>query len=109
MSAESKRLLRYLAGHLAVGTVAAAAVVAALLLTNAAGLADLALADEQAAVAVGLLGFGLWVTFGGLALAAGIMGIGRCRPAGPGGGRRTGWRMPVPVPVRPRCGWRSSR
>lgn len=109
MTAESGRLLRYLAGHLAVGTFAAAAVAAALLATDAAGIAELAFADEQAALAIGLLGFGLWVTFGGLALAAGIMGIGCGRPAGRGGGCRPGGRVPVPAAVRPRSGWRSSR
>ena len=75
-------LLRFLVGHLLVGTLASAVVVAALFWTDPFGLATLAYRDTGGGVAIALLAFGIWVTFGSLALGAGIMGIGRARQGG---------------------------
>lgn len=97
MTQEPFGWLWYLGRHLAAGTVAAAVVLASLLASDASGLAVLVHADEQGGLAVALLAFGLWATFGGAALAAGIMGIGDLS------GRRE------PASVRARSGWRSSR
>jgi hypothetical protein len=101
-------MLRFLGGHLLVGTLATAVVLAALLATDTFGLASLAGRDPAGGVAIGLLAFGFWVTFGSLALGAGIMGLGEGRR--PGGGNRP-WPMtaPQPLPIRVRSGSRSSR
>lgn len=107
MNRDARKWLRYLAGHLAVGSVAAAVFITALMATDAAGLAGLMLADDDTGVAFGILAFGIWVTFGSLALGAGIMGIGRRRRGG--AGPRHGGLEPASAPVRPRSGWRSSR
>jgi len=72
-------MLRFLVSHLLVGTLAAAVVVAALFWTDPFGLASLTSRDSGGGVAFGLLAFGVWVTFGSLALGAGIMGLGRTR------------------------------
>lgn len=72
-------MFRFLAGHLAAGTLASAVVVGALFWTDPFGLAGMAARDAGGGVAVGLLAFGVWVTFGSLALGAGIMGLGRAR------------------------------
>ena len=77
-------LLRFLVGHLLVGTLASAVVVAALFWTDPFGLTTLAYRDSGGGVAIALLAFGVWVTFGSLALGAGIMGLGRDRRGGRG-------------------------
>ena len=110
MRPDTRHLLGFLAAHLLVGTLAAAVFVTALLATDALGLAGLLARDRDGGVAMALLAFGAWVTFGGLAVGAGIMGVGATPPtAGPpvpgplgAGQRRLG-------PVRPRSGSRSSR
>jgi len=107
MADRPRQMMRFLAGHLAVGTAAAAVFVAALLATDALGLASLARADANGWIAVALLGFGVWVTFGSLAMGAGIMYVEKDSEGG-GGGLRLGLR-PALVPVRPRSGSRSSR
>lgn len=107
MTNRPRRMMRFLAGHLAVGTAAAAVFVGALLATDALGLASLVRADADGWVAVALLGVGVWVTFGSLAMGAGIMYVEKDRESG-GDGLRLGLR-PALVPVRPRSGSRSSR
>ncbi|GHD61457.1 hypothetical protein GCM10017083_48800 [Thalassobaculum fulvum] len=106
MANRPRRMLRFLAGHLAVGTAAAAVFVGALLATDALGLASLARADANGWVAVALLAVGVWVTFGSLAMGAGIMYVDKDPESG--GGLRLGLR-PTLVPVRLRSGSRSSR
>lgn len=86
MNGDPGNWLRYLAAHLAVGTVAALVFIAALLATDTAGVAGLAFADRQGGLALMLLAFGIWGTFAGVAVGAGIMGI----------DRRTGRRPPAP-------------
>ena len=75
-------LMRFLVGHLLAGTLASAVVVAALFWTDPFGLTTLAYRDAGGGIAIALLAFGVWVTFGSLALGAGIMGLGRTPPGG---------------------------
>ena len=48
-----------------------------ILWNDLAGIRSLALAEEGGWLALGLLFFGLFVTFGSLAMGAAIMGLGR--------------------------------
>ncbi len=107
MANRPRQMMRFLAGHLAVGTAAAAVFIGTLLATDALGLASLARADASGGLAVALLAFGVWVTFGSLAMGAGIMYVEKDAGSGDGG-LRLGLR-PALVPVRPRSGSRSSR
>ena len=95
-------LFRLLAINLAAGTAAAVLLLGGLLALNPHGLRDLILADRSPATAIGLLLFGLFITFGSTAMGTAIMalggladsgaGTGGCgggRGGGGGGGRRT--------------------
>lgn len=73
-------LARFLVGHLLVGTLASGVVVGALFWTDPFGLASLAYRDSGGGIAIALLAFGVWITFGSLALGAGIMGLDRSQP-----------------------------
>ena len=77
-------LFRLLATNLAVGAAAAVLLLGGLLALNPRGLRDLMLADRSPAIAIGLLLFGLLVTFGSAAMGAAIMALG-----GRGGGDAT--------------------
>lgn len=111
MPDRDRRLMRFLIGHLLVGTLPAAVFVGILFGTDALGLAALARADRDGSIAVALLAFGVWVTFGSLAMGAAVMALGRGtrtddrHDAGSGHGPM----RPIPVRVNPRCGSRSSR
>ena len=94
-------LFRLLAINLAASTAAAVLLLCGLLALNPHGLRDLILADRSPATAIGLLLFGLFVTFGSTAMGTAIMALGGLadggswaggtggRGGGGGGGRRT--------------------
>ena len=67
----------YLLRHLALGLLGSALFGGLIMWTDFAGIRSLALAEEGGWLALGLLFFGLFVTFGSLTLGAAIMGFGR--------------------------------
>ena len=69
-------LFRLLAINLAAGTAAAVLLLCGLLALNPHGLRDLILADSSPATAIGLLLFGLFITFGSTAMGTAIMALG---------------------------------
>ncbi|MFY9626319.1 MAG: hypothetical protein WAK34_11260 [Rhodoplanes sp.] len=110
-------LLRLLAINLAAGTAAAVLLLCGLLALNPHGLRDLILADRSPATAIGLLLFGLFITFGSTAMGTAIMALGGLADSGAGdsgsgggggssgGGRRRDTSAddkPLPVRVRAR-------
>ncbi len=78
-------LLRLLAINLAAGTAAAVLLLCGLLALNPHGLRDLILADRSPATAIGLLLFGLFITFGSTAMGTAIMALGGLADSGAGG------------------------
>jgi hypothetical protein len=101
-------LFRLLAVNLAIGTTVAVLLVGGLIAFNLYGLRDLIVADYSPATALGLLLFGVFITFGSTAMGTAIMALGGLADGGAnsgGGGRRV--RAPVDdkratirVPVR---------
>jgi hypothetical protein len=69
----------FLLKHLAVGTAGGLVLGVLLLAMDVAGLRTLILASPDWALFLVLLFFGLWVTFGSLAMAVGIMQLGEER------------------------------
>lgn len=93
-------LLRFLLLNAAIGSTVALIVVAGLIATDAVSLAGLIFADENPAVAIGLLTFGFVITFGSAAMGAAIMGLPYDTPGGPGGRRAVAEEGPLrPLPV----------
>lgn len=77
MDAHARKMLGFLLWHLAAG-VAGAAVLGGLVLWFDIGrLRTLIWSTGEPALALGLFLFGLFVTFGGCAMAAGVMAQGR--------------------------------
>lgn len=72
-------LLRYLAVHLAIGVGTGLMFAALMLATNVAGLADLVAGTAQPSVAVAMFLFMNALTFGSLAMGAGLMALPRER------------------------------
>lgn len=68
-------LMRFLAGHLAVGTVAATVVTAGLIWSDTSGLGSLIARSDIGWMAAGLLWFGLWVTLGSVSMGTAVMGL----------------------------------
>jgi hypothetical protein len=66
----------FLLRHLGVGAIGSALFGGLILWSDLAGIRSLALAEEGGWLALGLLFFGLFVTFGSLAMGAAIMGLG---------------------------------
>lgn len=81
-------LFRLLAINLAAGAAAAVLLLGGLLALNPHGLRDLILADHSPATAIGLLLFGLFITFGSTAMGTAIMALGGLPDGGAGGGGR---------------------
>jgi hypothetical protein len=79
-------LFRLLAINLALGTATAVLMLGGLLALNPHGLRGLIFSDRSPGVALGLLLFGLIITFGSVAMGSAIMAIGN---EGRGGGRKT--------------------
>jgi len=91
-------LIRLLAVNLAIGMTMAGLMLGGLLALNPGNLRSLILADRDGAAALVLLGFGLVITFGSVAMGTAIMALGRKpKRTGDGGG------PPVPVPVAARA------
>jgi hypothetical protein len=80
-------LIRLLAINLAIGVSVAMLMLGGLLAINPHGLRDLILSDRSGGAAIGLLLFGLVVTFGSVAMGTAIMTLGHERKRGTGGGR----------------------
>ncbi len=77
-------LFRLLAINLAAGAAAAILLLGGLLALNPHGLRDLIFADRSPATAIGLLLFGLLITFGSTAMGTAIMALGGRGDAGRG-------------------------
>ncbi len=69
--------LGYLLRHLALGLLGSAVFGGLILWTDFAGIRSLAMAEEDGWLALGLLFFGLFVTFGSVTLGVAIMGYGQ--------------------------------
>ena len=69
--------LGYLLQHLALGLLGSAVFGGLILWTDFAGIRSLALAEDGGWLALGLLFFGLFITFGSVTLGVAIMGYGR--------------------------------
>jgi hypothetical protein len=79
-------LIRLLVVNLLGGAAIAALMLGGLLVLNPGGLRGLMLADRDPAVALGLLAFGLLITFGSAAMGTAIMTLGaREKRSGHGG------------------------
>jgi hypothetical protein len=89
-------LIRLLAINCAAGVAAALLMLGGLMALNPGNLRALILADRMGAVALGLLLFGLVVTFGSVAMGSAIMALGRETKRG-GGGSPAG---PLPARLR---------
>ncbi len=81
-------LFRLLAINLAIGLAIAGLMLGGLLTLNPGHLRDLIFADRDGYAALGLLAFGLAVTFGSVAMGTAIMALGRTPRTGDGGGTR---------------------
>jgi hypothetical protein len=90
-------LIRLLAINLAAGFAAALLMLGGLLALNPGNLRGLILADRMGATALGLLLFGLTVTFGSVAMGSAVMMLGRQPKTRGGSGGK-----PEPAPVRAR-------
>jgi hypothetical protein len=96
-------LIRLLVVNCAAGVAAALLMLGGLMALNPGNLRALIFADRMGAVALGLLLFGLVVTFGSVAMSTAIMALGRERDSGERGGRarplaarlRKARRMPI--------------
>ena len=71
--------LGYLLQHLALGLLGSAVFGGLILWTDFAGIRSMAAANESGWLYIVLLFFGLGVTFGSVAMACGIMSLGRDR------------------------------
>ena len=89
-------LIRLLAVNLLIGVGVAVLMLGGLMALNPGNLRGLILADRNGGAAFILLGFGLVVTFGSVAMGTAIMTLGRKPRRDAGGG------TPAPVAVRSR-------
>ena len=89
-------LIRLLAINVAGGFAAALLMLGGLLALNPGNLRDLILADRMGWTALGLLLFGLTVTFGSVAMGSAVMMLGHERKQSGGGGKM----HPVPAKAR---------
>lgn len=87
-------LIRLLAANLAIGIAIALVMLGGLLMLNPGNLRGLILADRNGGAALMLLGFGLVVTFGSVAMGTAVMALGK-KPKRNNDGNGT----PIPVPV----------
>lgn len=72
-----RNVIGYLLRHLGLGALGSGLFGGLILWSDFAGIRSLALAEEGGWLALALLFFGLFVTFGSLTLGAAIMGFGR--------------------------------
>lgn len=83
MSGQDRQALRFLAAHLLTGLAGGLTFGIAILATNLGNLRTLAFESGTPVLAVGLLFFGLFVTFGSVAMGVGVMTL----PEDDGSGR----------------------
>jgi hypothetical protein len=92
-------LIRLLAINLAIGVSMAVLMIGGLLVLNPNNLRSLIFADRAGGVAIGLLLFGLTITFGSVAMGTAIMALGhKPKPDQGGGGKMQA--LPVRASVR---------
>ncbi len=72
---QNHELLRFFAGHLAVGLIAGEGLLLGLLVLDVGGLRSIIWASSDKVVALGLLIVFFAITFGSLAMGTGIMGL----------------------------------
>ena len=94
-------LIRLLAVNLAAGIGVALLMFGGLMALNPGNLRGLLLADRFGYAALGLLLFGLIVTFGSVAMGSAVMALGKERKHDGGGGRREA--VPVKAAARGRA------
>ena len=82
MSLLRQPLIRLLAVNLTAGIAIAVLMLGGLMALNPGGLRDLILADRESIAALGLLMFGLLITFGSAAMGTAIMTLGHERRDG---------------------------
>ncbi|WP_299393618.1 hypothetical protein [Pelagibius sp.] len=73
MTPQERSFLGFLARHLATGIAAGALFGAAILASDFAGLRRLTLSSDTPVLALALLFFGLFITFGSVSMAANLM------------------------------------
>ena len=76
MSKDQIAALKFLGMHLACGVAAAAVFGTAILVSDLSHIRTLAFQSPHAIIIITLMYFGLTVTFGGVAMVVGIMGLG---------------------------------
>ena len=74
-----KQALRFVCRHLVIGLAASCGFCAAILASDLAGLRGLIMGSQQPWLSLGLLFFGLFITFGSVALGISLMALGRDR------------------------------
>jgi hypothetical protein len=93
-------LVRFLAGHLAVGIAAGWSVLAVLLWLDVAGLRSLIVGSGDGAIAIAMLATFFALTFGSLAMGTGVMSLARRETDGHSRGRRAAAeRLPLPARI----------
>lgn len=80
MRDHEKKAVLFLLQHLLYGTVGGFTFGGLLLAFDIAGLRTLAFSSQQPFLVIGLLFFGLFVTFGSVGMGVGIMSLGRDDP-----------------------------
>jgi len=78
-----RHAIRFLLSHLAGGLIGAAVLLAAILAFNLGGVGTLVAESDSPVLGVFLMGFGLAVTFGSVAMGIGIMSLGQERDSDP--------------------------
>ncbi len=76
LTKKEKDALKFLGAHLFYGTAAAATFWGMLLITNLSNIRNLAIESPHPVLVLGILFFGLFVTFGSLSMAVGVMSLG---------------------------------
>jgi len=83
LHAHERDTIRFLLKHLAGGLIGAALLLVAILLFDVGGIGSLVAGSETPVLGVFLMGFGLAVTFGSVAMGIGIMSLGQERDSDP--------------------------
>ncbi|MCW5700795.1 MAG: hypothetical protein KIT00_13250 [Rhodospirillales bacterium] len=75
--------IQFLLKHLLAGTIGGVLLGAMILWTDVAGLASMIFASSEKYLALTMLFFGLFITFGSIGMAVGVMGLGEERDSDP--------------------------
>ncbi len=78
-----RRAIGFLARHLLAGSIGGFVLGGLILWTDTFGLASLIFASSQKTLALVMMFFGLFITFGGTGMAWGVMGLGEERDSDP--------------------------